>query len=96
MFFLHHEHVSTPVCDTRHEGKGIHLHDAGTHADDCSVCAFLFATPELTVQPALVTPIGGFADVAEPAYEKPGVKTACDTTSKRGPPVLLIFLPFLR
>lgn len=45
---LHHAHHDVPVCMAEKEGhRTVHLHDERYKPDDCSVCAFCFATPEL-------------------------------------------------
>lgn len=47
LLLLHHDHHETPVCEIGHNDSGTHLHDERYNPDDCSICAFLFAVPEL-------------------------------------------------
>ncbi len=44
---LNHVHHALPVCETGHKTPATHLHDERYNPDGCSVCAFLFAVPEL-------------------------------------------------
>ncbi|MFN0014352.1 MAG: hypothetical protein ACKVU2_07365 [Saprospiraceae bacterium] len=54
---LNHTHHAVPVCDAGHDNASAHLHDERYNPDDCSICAFLFAVPELVcVSIALTKP----------------------------------------
>ncbi|MBK9338936.1 MAG: hypothetical protein IPM98_21320 [Lewinellaceae bacterium] len=48
LLLLHHDHQDIPTCEAGHDSHTAHLHDERYNPDDCSICAFLFATPELT------------------------------------------------
>lgn len=44
---VHYEHHAVPVCAAGHEHQATHLHDERYNPDDCSICAFVLAAPEL-------------------------------------------------
>lgn len=86
----HHDHAEHPVCEISDAQQGTHLHDeryAGD--DDCSICAFVLATP--AVQPAVLPlPHAVLPFVAATvAYHVPWLsKGSADLTRRRGPPCL--------
>jgi len=86
-FFLHHEHA---VCEDAYDGKGAHIHDERYEASDCSLCAFVLSVPEVLSFLALPTQPSKLPDSATPnLYHSPvQSKTACDSTLRRGPPVI--------
>jgi hypothetical protein len=91
--FLHtiaehgHDHSDAPSCHA-YEGKGKHLHDERYGHHDCQLCAFCLKVCGIPSSPEFLTPLGGFADRLQFLPEQSCVKTACDTTYRRGPPVL--------
>ncbi len=47
LLMLEHAHHHVPVCPSEHNNHATHLHDERFNPDTCSICAFLFAVPEL-------------------------------------------------
>lgn len=88
MIFQHHAHRSVPVCEAARQGQTTHLHDARYQPDDCSICAFLFAIPELIPISALPVLAAAAANCCVPAPPAILLATAADSVSSRGPPVL--------
>ena len=87
-FFRHHrEHA---VCTAPFDGKATHLHDERYIGDDCRLCAFVLFVPELLSVTAFVASPATLPDTIPPVfYQGPaGSKTACDSTLRRGPPVI--------
>lgn len=85
---MHHTHREVPVCAAAHQGTAKHLHDERYNPDDCSICAFIFAVPELvTVSvPLARTPV--VLRRLLPAYSLPFISTQPNTARLRGPPVV--------
>ncbi len=55
---LHCEHHHALPCSARYdESRTYHLHDKRYSADDCWVCAFWFATPDLPIAGPLLTAV---------------------------------------
>lgn len=52
VLFWHHAHHNAPVCEAAHDERASHLHDERYNPDDCSICAFICAIPE--IQPVSV------------------------------------------
>ncbi|TNE49777.1 MAG: hypothetical protein EP344_17850 [Bacteroidetes bacterium] len=53
LLLLDHVHHVIPACDANHQKHATHLHDARYNPEDCAVCAFLFASPEVvSIAPA--------------------------------------------
>ncbi|MBK8965515.1 MAG: hypothetical protein R3D58_21365 [Saprospiraceae bacterium] len=48
LLMLEHTHHHVPVCTDDHDKHATHLHDERFNPDACSICAFLFAIPELS------------------------------------------------
>ncbi len=88
MIFQHHAHRSVPVCEAAHQGQTTHLHDARYQPDDCSICAFLFAIPELTPISALPAFAAATTHRCAPAPPAFLLAAAVDSVSSRGPPAL--------
>lgn len=89
-FFLHHDHEH-PVCEAAYEGSnGTHIHDDRYEANDCSLCAFVLSVPEVLSFLTLPTQPTKLPDSESPNfYHSPTQsKTACDSTLRRGPPVI--------
>ena len=86
--FRHHREYA--VCSAPYDGKTTHLHDERYIGDDCRLCAFVLFVPELLSVTALVAPPAVLPDTVPPVfYQSPaGSKTACDSTLRRGPPVI--------
>ncbi|MCC6459276.1 MAG: hypothetical protein IT260_02320 [Saprospiraceae bacterium] len=82
-----HAHHDVPVCTAEKEGhRTVHLHDERYQPDDCSVCAFLFATPELI---PVVFALPAIQPAADPGLPHPAdVRTAAfgGPVLPRGPP----------
>lgn len=87
-FERHHDHSGARACTEHNDGQGTHLHDSRYGSDDCSLCAFCLKATDLPALPYLTVPLGAFADKRIETHEAPCVKTACDTTSLRGPPAI--------
>lgn len=82
----HHEHPAKPVCEAEHTGNSTHLHDERYNPEHCSICAFLFATPELApVSVWLKKAIPCVADNPL-ALPIPLLQSAYHATRLRGPP----------
>jgi hypothetical protein len=87
-FFLHHEH---PVCEAAYDdGKGTHVHDERYEITDCSFCAFLLAASALPSVLMLLAASAKLPDSESPSFYHAPIqsKTACDSTLRRGPPVI--------
>ncbi len=87
-FFLHHEH---PVCEAAYDGgSGVHIHDERYEAGDCSFCAFVLSVPEVLSFLTLPVSSSKLPDSESPNFYHSPVqsKTACDSTLRRGPPVI--------
>lgn len=90
-FILHPGHTHDRlVCTAFYDGRPgkTHLHDKRYAVEDCPVCDFAFAIPELLSVTALLTPPAVLHDSVAtilPASERSTLK---DTTFRRGPPVL--------
>ncbi|MEQ1747633.1 MAG: hypothetical protein ABMA02_19550, partial [Saprospiraceae bacterium] len=83
---LNHIHHAVPTCETGHDAAGAHLHDGRYNPDDCSICAFLFAVPELVSISVVIKkpqPVTGDSPVA-PAF--PHFDCAHHLVHLRGPP----------
>ena len=88
-FLLHHEHAEHPVCEAESESGGTHIHDQRYATDDCSICAFVLAIPGwVSISSAIAGPSELPERNAPFLYSPTHSKTACDTNSSRGPPVL--------
>jgi len=87
---LHHAHADHPVCEAAYEHQGVHLHDERYSPDDCSLCAFVLSVPEMLSISAFVTRAVKLPDSESPNFYHAPVnsKTACDSTLRRGPPVI--------
>lgn len=86
-FFLHHEH---PVCEAAFDGKSTHIHDERYEGNSCNFCAFVLSAPELLSILALPARPGKLPETVTPAYyRQPNLtRSACDSTLRRGPPVI--------
>jgi len=83
---LHHEHPAKPVCEAAHAGKSTHLHDERYNPDTCSICAFLFATPELVPVSVSLKNIQSLVKDCPPVPHAPHVYLTHCATRLRGPP----------
>lgn len=85
----HHEHAEHPVCEAATDHHGAHLHDERYAGEDCSLCAFVLAVPEVFSISVLISPVAQLPDSMQPSlYETPHSKTVFDTTTLRGPPAI--------
>ena len=84
---MHHERHGAPVCEAAHEGRSMHLHDERYTPDDCSVCAFIFAIPEIVTVPTLVQPPVAWARPLPVAPATPFHAVYANDIRLRGPPV---------
>jgi hypothetical protein len=86
-FFLHHEH---PVCEAAYDGKGVHIHDERYEAHECSLCALLLSAQGLVSILTLPHLSSKLPESESPNFYHAPVqsKTACDSTLRRGPPVI--------
>ena len=83
---MHHEHHDVPVCEAAHKGNTKHLHDERYAPEDCSVCAFIFAVPEIVCVPVfspLPAPAENRETAAMPSAYRP---VYGDAVRLRGPP----------
>ncbi len=89
----HHHHRETLPCSARHEqGNPFHLHDERYSAEDCLVCAFWFATPEM---PCAGPSLPNYTVVWRlhlPLLEETFQALAPTHRYLRGPPAVLLFL----
>ncbi|MCC6280242.1 MAG: hypothetical protein IT262_06575 [Saprospiraceae bacterium] len=86
----HHEHADRPTCEVATEHQGTHLHDERYAGEDCSLCAFVLAIPDVFSVSALISPAAQMPDSAQPLlFENPYIQTAFDTTTLRGPPAAM-------
>jgi len=88
--FMHHAHHDVPVCEAAYDGSSSkHFHDERYHPDDCSVCAFIFAIPEIVSVPVLLQPpvlVAARAFIAPPTPFRP---VEADAVRLRGPPATI-------
>jgi hypothetical protein len=86
-FFMHHRHADRPVCEAAADRYSAHLHDERYTGEDCTLCAFVLAVPEIfsiSVLPDVV--------LVAPATTRPSLyrslygQSGYDTTVCRGPP----------
>lgn len=83
---MHHEHHDVPVCEAAHEGNVQHLHDERYTPEDCSVCAFIFAVPEIVCVPVF-SPLPVPAEKRETTtLPSPYRPVYGDAVRLRGPP----------
>lgn len=76
-----------PVCSAAHAGSDkIHLHDERYAANDCPVCAFWFAVPELPSITVLQSHQTILAATAAPEYQSADVRRTPEANFRRGPP----------
>ena len=86
----HHSHADHPVCSASDDRSAMHLHDERYASDDCSICAFVLAVPEIISITALLIPTGSEPVTSVPCYCPPKcTNLAKDTTCLRGPPAVL-------
>ena len=86
----HHEHADRPNCQVSTDHKGTHLHDERYAGEDCSLCAFVLAIPDVFSISVLVTPTVQAPDTAQlMPYENQPIHSAFDTITLRGPPVIM-------
>ena len=85
----HHEHAEHPVCEAATDHHGAHLHDERYAGEDCSLCAFVLAVPDVFSISVLVSTAASLPPATSPMlYETRHDKTAFDTTDLRGPPAI--------
>lgn len=86
---MHHAHHDVPVCAAAYEGSSKHFHDERYQPDDCSVCAFIFAVPEIVSVSVLLQPPALVAgrEMANPPSRCYSVDP--DSVRSRGPPFIL-------
>jgi len=84
----HAPHAEGSVCDLKKDGASPHLHNGHVKFDDCQICKFCLSAVILPDIPEVLPPLGAFADETQAICTPACVKTACDTTTLRGPPVL--------
>ena len=84
--FFHHAHHDAPVCVAAHECIVAHVHDARYLPDDCSMCAFLFAIPELITVAVWLEPTPAVTERITQAYLTPLLSPGGDSVNSRGPP----------
>lgn len=89
----HGHHHARPVCDRGGHTKGLHLHDARFHPDDCSLCAFTLAKAEVPPAPFFyILPIC-FPEIRLHTPGRVfGTDQPTDLSRRRGPPAL--FMPY--
>ena len=85
---MHHTHRDLPVCEAAQQGNATHLHDERYHPDDCSVCAFLFAIPDLVGVSFLLERPERIARRSLPVFIPPCLTARTNSVQLRGPPVL--------
>lgn len=85
----HHDHADRPTCYVATDHDGTHLHDERYAGEDCSLCAFVLAVPDVFSISVLVRPAASLPHMAPTMlYETRHDKTAFDTTDLRGPPAI--------
>ncbi|MBL7827500.1 MAG: hypothetical protein JNJ57_12765 [Saprospiraceae bacterium] len=86
---LHHHH-DHPVCTASSNDRSEHhFHDERYADDECSICAFVFAIPELISVSVALKNDTPSPSQTQPTYLAPAcTDLAHDTTHRRGPPVL--------
>lgn len=88
-FFAHHQHADRPVCEAAADHSTAHLHDERYAGEDCSLCAFVLAVPDVFSISVLLSPAASTPDTASPTlYESLSGQSAFDTTVSRGPPAI--------
>ena len=86
----HHEHADRPSCEVATNHQGTHLHDERYAGEDCSLCAFVLAIPDVFSISVLISPAAQLPDTAQQMlYENRHIHTVFDTISLRGPPVAM-------
>lgn len=84
---MHHAHHGAPVCEAAHEGGNTqHLHDERYTPDDCSVCAFMFAVPEIVGMPLLPGAPAEARTTLPAAPVEPLLPVYANDIRLRGPP----------
>jgi hypothetical protein len=88
VFFQHqHDRHALPVCLAAHDDSGgTHLHDQRYQGETCSLCAFIFAVPELIEWPALPALPAAVFQRRALSYLSPACHTVCTAQPQRGPP----------
>lgn len=87
-FFLHHEH---PVCEASFDdGRGTHIHDERYESKACSLCIFVLTSQALISILTLPHLSSKLPESESPKFYHAPIqsKTACDSTLRRGPPVI--------
>ncbi len=85
---FHHEGHSALPCSARYEGaNALHLHDERYAAEDCWVCAFWFALPDLPLSPALQSPPPRLWKIDFPLLLKEPNTAEPEQRHLRGPPM---------
>jgi hypothetical protein len=85
----HHEHADRPTCYVATDHDSTHLHDERYAGEDCSLCAFVLAVPDVFSISVLVSTAASLPPATPPMlYETRHDKTAFDTTDLRGPPAI--------
>lgn len=86
LLLLHHDHHDAPTCEVGHDSNTAHLHDERYNPDDCSICAFLFATPELSVCLVSIEALQRFSNQSPSSSDISHHLMAQYSTQLRGPP----------
>ncbi len=88
---LHHQHAHNRLACTafhdEHPGK-THLHDMRYAVEDCPVCDFGFAVPELISITALLSSPAPRHDSVTVFFQEAEENSLKDTVFRRGPPCL--------
>ncbi|HOY07328.1 MAG TPA: hypothetical protein PLO67_18095 [Saprospiraceae bacterium] len=88
-FFAHHQHADRPVCEAAADHSTAHVHDERYAGEDCSLCAFVLAVPDVFSISVLLNAPSSTPDTAVLLpYESRSGQTAFDTTVSRGPPAI--------
>ena len=88
-FFAHHRHTDRPVCEAALDHSTAHLHDERYAGEDCSLCAFVLAVPDVFSISALPNDAPSVPYTAPLLpYESRTGQSAFDTTVSRGPPAI--------
>lgn len=88
-WLLHHAHHETLPCSAREEGPNtFHLHDERYSAEDCFVCAFWFAFPDLPADRPFLSAWVIAKKAALPGFLENFAAASRPQRYLRGPPAL--------
>jgi hypothetical protein len=86
---LHGEHHHALPCSARYDERNTyHLHDERYSADDCWVCAFWFATPDLPAAGACLVAVDVESDGALPIFLETPSGALLRLRRSRAPPAV--------